>query len=278
MLQYELCFLTSIAHLRYYGIIDSMGSKSATRQSPTPIPLAEVFHRIGVSEKKNAAWLLAFVQRDLTTMPERDWVETIQDIVGLASLASCIQPEAMARLTVDSDLDMMTASLNLQDGGPLRYCYPAQHHVQQLHAEVRRSVDELLAAGKTTLPPLTITLDLYRSVRGAPTLSRGTDPLSFSLPRHDHQEFIAAFWYRTARVLAACSHLILRCPMWGRSQGCQRLFVAGRRNQKWCRKECGSVIRTEKSRNKTKAKRERAANGQVLKLLQQKGRRRGKKK
>ena len=210
---------------------------------------ADVFRRTGVNARKNAEWLLRFIQSDTSKWGNAEWVRAIQDVEGFAHLASGIPAKDLAPFAISSDLSMMTASVNLKDGGPLRYIYPTTEHLKELRELTRETIEELLVNGKAIFPPMMITLQIERADRRTRGLRRGDgDLLYFMPPRGDSDEIIMAFRVRTAQVLVAVSELIRRCPILGRSADCRGLFLASRDDQTFCRKQCGSLYRMTKHR------------------------------
>ena len=223
------------------------------------VSLSEIVPRIGPNERKNGNWLLRFVQRDLRKLEKADWLSLIQEVTAFAYLASGLSPKDRAKLKVGADLELMTASMDFKDGGPLRYCYPTPEHVRGLQAEMRRAIEELLTIGRTVLPPVRTTFEIQRSERGTPARSRrDTGLFYFFPPRADADEILAAFQMRCAKVLVEVSDYLRQCPASGRSRGCLGLFLATRQHKTFCRPKCGSVLRGSRYRERQREMKRKA--------------------
>ncbi len=210
--------------------------------------MGDALRRVGTSNERNAKWLFAFLRHDAGQMNSDELLTAIQDVTAFAWLSSDISAKDISWLPMQSDLEMMTASINFHDGTGIHYLYPGQDELKKMQVSIQQIIDELLSNGQTHIPRLSIEMSIQRASIGTKAMSvKSSGPFFVCSTIADSKDIIGAFYFRLAHVLAATSEQIAKCPMAGRSRSCLILYLK-RKNQTYCRQQCGSVARMQRKR------------------------------
>ena len=207
-----------------------------------PLLMAEVEKvqgRVGRTPQARLQWVLDFTQRDLDALITRgDWVNLQLEFAAFSTYLILHDQVRDRRVREDR------WSQGQHDWGRTRAELPSASELREAQVGFRGIVERLDEKGSVTVGPISTSYNIVR-------LDRTEIPPTRRSSFHE--------WFTSGGVaglipflhlLGAFAHLVERCP----EPRCQRWFVAGRTNQRYCGPRC-------QSRATTRASRERRATG-----------------
>jgi hypothetical protein len=188
--------------------------------------------------------MLRFLQHDLNNLKQSEWVEVIQEVRGLAYLASTLTDEELAGRFISDGVEVVL---------DIMYWDPTPKMIRNLKVRLRTLINELVTQEGAEWKPGATRFWITPATQRTPQAPGRTGGFPAIIPPiFDAEAIIATCMLRFIQVLQV--EPIARCPNQGLDQNCQGLYLKGRADQVRCRPECGGTIRVKEWRKKKRAK------------------------
>lgn len=217
-------------------------SRAPERRLTNSAELAKAVERLGRTPNERMTWLLGLVQHNLDKLSSGDWLNLQHEIVVFVWLGGpALESPADTIAELETDIPSLPSSSVIAD----------------LQAIALRHLNELLENGRTKFTPHNLSL-MVRKV--GPIGSRMRKFLSHKVERkfypsdecfltYETSSSLTAFEYALAQLLASTGAYLRRCDE------CCKLFLADRRNKKFCSTTCLSRVTTRRLRQKERERR-----------------------
>ena len=187
--------------------------------------LKKADNRVGKSTKDVITWALSFLQSDLDNLPQNNWLYLRYEISALCKYHSLWDPEAYPRPEV---------YLTNEEGSKIPFHKLLdEDQVKHLQRKIKTQILDPILARR----PLALGFPIYRTICFRPA-KNGLDPCGEIVTSMDP---LVVFHYFLFEAFKKYAHRICRCPQIAHKK-CAGLFLAKRRDQKFCSTQCQNRV------------------------------------
>lgn len=193
----------------------------------------EAWKRVGVRPESIVQWSLGWLNQWPNSESAR--LSLRQEIGALSCLIWC--------LPVEEWPDYVQKKLTTREEVRAIYRLPAQEEADRFLSLLGECIGQLLNGATAEIGPLLVSVQITRRDR------KGISGGHQTLKVHEPQQITDGAIYKVLQALQVCGGLVQRC------NECTALFLADRKNKKYCSIKCQNVMTSRRFREKQKVER-----------------------